>query len=486
MKQCLSIFLFFLVLNQAIGQGSKPATSSFKDLPPCDCSVFLTGSFGYVPSQKAQQIVTTMLEKIRQNCRISFDDRILIHEANCPSPIALLCPTTLPNGRLKDERVILYSNKFLDDFNKTDAELTWTDQHVLAHEIGHHVFGHPVNEETIEALRKQFASEAGSKTGRLSKYQRFNLQAQEIQADFFGLWFLNRTEKNFDFNAFITNFDLINIGRKEAEIIEKEKKKGKGYTLTHPPFKERLDAMQNFWSKLQTDSRRPMVARLGYFANAASAAYINLNPEKPYYDIAFVAGLTVAGQPRFSNDGAPVSAILYNPKDALNAYLGLSLSRFKWQKPLRVEGEVAWSKQRYGTLLGSGNTQQLLETIELRYLSVFPKITWSPGGLGSDDGFSTSRVAFFASCGPMVRIPLGIDYQNHGAMVSPGNRPTAELSVSPRVSLGIELLRKTFLPRGYKLALSYELQHIRLNANPRPSTVSHNIDATLYYTFLRR
>ena len=52
--------------------------------------------------------------------------------------------------------------------------------------------------------------------------------------------------------------------------------------------------------------------------------------------------------------------------------------------------------------------------------------------------------------------------------------------------MGVELLKKTFLPRGYKLALHYEPQRIRLRANPQPRMLAHTVDATVSYTFLRR
>ncbi|QHW00480.1 hypothetical protein [Spirosoma endbachense] len=472
-----------------------------RDADRCDCEdIPVKKRQGYlINEEKAIQLVNQMLVDIKKYApQIRFKGKIKVIETDCPYPSALLCTSTA-NG---EERLITYNNEYLNRISKEKNKLTWVDWHVLAHEVGHHVLGHldgssPIN-PAQKALEKEPKTGEGEKAvkGQNTKQKasdrhvKANQQAKEIEADFFAVWLLMNSNDRFSFRSFITSFDSIFVRSSERESQRRTTTKNKAgrsndssvESASHPFFGDRLKAMTQFWDKLQ--AKRVTLARAHYFSDAANAAYVELQPERVIWDLGFVAGMTVAGKPVFTSNGLPVAGLLYSFPDTKNWYAGLNISRFKWHSPLRYEADVAFSSQRYGTMLGDGSSKRLIETLDLRYLTVFPKVTWSPLGRRSNQ-FVANRIGFFASAGPTLRLPLGIDYTNSATTVAPANVPTLQVSVSPRVTIGIELLRKTIRAGAYKLAVSYECQNIQLNTDPHPKTKSHNLDVTLQYNFAR-
>lgn len=474
MKLHVPIIFIVLITHQTIGQPIQPDTSYKR---PCDCTILKSGSRGFLPSEKeARKVVINFLNLVRQHSSLNYNDTIAVKAAGCGPPEARNCITRLPNEQLVDIPLILYNNEFLYGINKNFVSITLVDRHILAHEIGHHVFGHLKNTDGEAVFSDLYGTDAVSKYRIARRYKVSNRQAEEIQADFFGLWLLSLTEKKLDFDAFVSEFN--------TDYIRKYIESAANYSSSHPLFKDRIKAMERFWSQLQIRNLQGKGVSRDYFASAASAAYVELHPERGFWDLSFVAGATMAGKPVFSANGQPIDALLYSVSDTFNLYAGLNLSRFQWNSPWRYEAEVAYSTQKYGTIISAGSSKRLLETLELRYLTVFPKVTWSPIGV-KNTKFVSNRFSFFVSVGPILRVPLKIKYHNYAVTVDPADRPSLQLSVSPRISVGVELLKKTFLPRGYKLALNYELERIRLDTNPRPTLVSHNLDITLQYTLAR-
>lgn len=457
----------------------------------CRCEDIPTNQSGYlVNEKKAIELVNKLLADVRKYSTIKFNETILVKETDCPIPSALLCRVGLTGRGVREERYITYNNDYLNRITKEKGVLTWVDWHVLAHEIGHHVLGHLDKSNPYIPLGEVYEKVMQGDKKLSAKYVMDSPQAHEFEADFFALWLLAHTNERFPFKTFITSFDTTYIHSSGADgkvLTTPARKTGRNATpsvasASHPFFGDRLWAMTKFWDKLQTE--RTTLAKANYFSNAASAAYIELHPERPFWDMSFVAGSTVAGKPMFTVDGQPVDALLYSVSKANNIYAGLNISRFQWHSPWRYEAEVAYSTQRYATLIGSGSSQQLLETLDLRYLTAFPRVTWSPLSRKRDQ-FISSRFGFFVSGGPIFRIPLGLDYQNVATTVPSANLPALQLSVNPRVSVGVELLKKTLRPRGYKLAFGYEYQGVKLKSSPHSKNISHNLDVTVYYNFAR-
>ena len=480
MKPCLFVLFALLLANQINGQPVKPtptqqADTSYKQY--CDCRALITRSEGlrYIPSEAAaNEAVAELLTLIRTNSSLNYTTAIVVRAAGCDSPKALICPTSLTNKKSDDVPLILYNTVFMEGINKKMALMTRVDRHILAHEISHHVLEHLKNTDS-EAIPRVL--QATGDTNRIQRrFKVNNQQATEIQADFFGLWVLSLLDKSLDFESFVSEFD--------TDYIRRYLEPNHAYNATHPSFKDRISAMRRFWRQLQLHELQQKGISRGYFANSASISYLELHPERIFWDLGVVAGLTVAGQPKFSVGGVPVDGLLYRAPNAYNLYMGLQLTRFKWQKPWQLEAEVAYSTQKYGTLIGSKPAQRLLETLDIQYVTIFPKATWIPFGRNSNR-FAAHRFGVFVSAGPMFRKPVGFTYENQGSTVAVENVPKLKPSVNFRASIGVELLRKSFRPGSYKIALSYEYSHIQLATTPKPNALSHNLDVTFHASFAR-
>ena len=471
---CAFILFSLLSVGQLLAQKSVLST------PKCGCDELKLSSRGYFGSEKeAEELVNSLLMKVTQVSKLNFGENIQVKEANCGSPMALICDTDLPNGKTKNVRVILYNNYFLNRITKNKGPATWVDKHILAHEIGHHVFGDPVNAESIAILAQMAENDGVVKNVPKSKLE--NLQAEEIRADFFGLWLLYKTEPSFDFTALIENFDE----KFWRQFDQNEKKDRKGQaTGTHPLFEERLEAMKKFWSKLKRDNRRRLLVGRGYFSDAATAAYIDLRPERAYWDVSLGAGLTVFGLPTFRSNNEQVSGFLYALPDAWNTNLNLLVSRFNWQKAWRFEAEMGWARQKYGTTNESNNGKRLVEELQMSFLTLGPRLTWNQ--TNGQSRLFTGKIGLFASIGANLRYPLAQEYVNYAVPSAQLAANSLSISVSPRVAVGVEYLKKTLLPRGFKVALGYEPQWLGFKTNPSAQIMTHNFDCTLYYSILRK
>lgn len=470
MKHALLILFLVTVFYPAKSQIVKGECN-------CDVLLFEKDGYNYLPNEaKAAEIIAFMLKRIQAVSHIRFNETISVREASCPSPKALMCP----KDQSKDQRLILYNNDFLNRITKKDGKLTWIDAHILAHEIGHHVLGHLEDHRKVAILQERFEQDTKGREKIMNQYRFYNSQALEIEADFFGLWLLFNVYPDFSFNGFIDNFD--------KEYLS-ELDKTRTSSSTHPPFQERHDAMRLFWRKLNEDRSRRPVASAGYFADAAGSAYMHLNKDKKIWDVSLMAGATVGGIPDFTVAGQKVDALVYHPsRESWNTNLGILVSWFKWQSQLRLESELAWSRQKYGTYSTANNNRTLLERFEVDYATIYPKVTWRPSGSRTRAVFTKWRFGLFASGGLNLRLPLGgMQYENFANPAVGKDYYKLKASVlNPRFTVGLEFLRKTYLARGYKLAFNYEWQKIALDATPRPKARSHNFDVTLYRSIYRR
>ncbi|GAB3566981.1 hypothetical protein GCM10027578_16910 [Spirosoma luteolum] len=440
---------------------------------------------GYLDSEeKAVAMVNGLLADISRYGRFRFNETIQVRETSCAVPSALICGVRLNGRLLRRERLISYNNTYLRRISKQKGPATWIDWHVLAHEIGHHVLGHLDGGSPILPIDRLYRQETDSKKQVRKSSAIDGLQAREFEADFFGLWLLSRTSERFSFPAFINSFDTTYIQTAGADPYlggmkdtgPHTARRAPAESAAHPFFSDRIWAMTRFWQKLHTE--RSTLAKASYFSDAASAAYVERHPERLFWDVGVVGGLTVVGKPAFSVDGMPVGGLLYTMPQALNWYGGLSVRRFRWFTPWQYEAELAYSTQRYGTTVWDGKVTRLLESLTVRWLTLAPKLTWQSGA-SRINRLLAHQVSGFVSVGPMLRWPLGLSYQNYAAGALTTTLPQVLPSLQPRVSVGVALLKETIRPRAVRLALSYEPTWIRFDATPRPTVVSHNLDLTL-------
>lgn len=151
--------------------------------------------YTYESSAEAKQIVERVMQVnvLPQN--------FIIKSADCNNALA----TTL--GK---QRYILYSTAFLENFKK-EANTQWAAYCVLAHEIGHHLSNHDL-EESNPAVRKKFELEADRFAGGI--LFRLGATLEEAQAG-------------------INTFSLETASQ------------------THPPKRARLEALAVGWKQAQ-------------------------------------------------------------------------------------------------------------------------------------------------------------------------------------------------------------------------------------------
>lgn len=119
--------------------------------------------YTYEASQEAIQIVERIMQMnvLPQN--------FVVRSADCNNALA----TTI--GK---RRYILYSTAFLENFKK-EANTAWAAYSVLAHEIGHHLSNHDL-EQTNPRVRKQYELEADKFSGGI--LYRLGATLEEAQA----------------------------------------------------------------------------------------------------------------------------------------------------------------------------------------------------------------------------------------------------------------------------------------------------------------
>jgi tetratricopeptide (TPR) repeat protein len=151
--------------------------------------------YTYESSSEAKQIVERIMQVnvLPQN--------FIIKSADCNNALA----TTI--GK---QRFILYSTAFLENFKK-EANTKWAAYCVLAHEIGHHLSNHDL-EETNPAVRKKYELEADKFAGGI--LFRLGASLEEAQAG-------------------VNTFSLENASQ------------------THPPKRARLEALAVGWKQAE-------------------------------------------------------------------------------------------------------------------------------------------------------------------------------------------------------------------------------------------
>ena len=124
----------------------------------------------YEPSKEAADIIT---EIMRLNV---LEQNFIVKSTDCKNALA----TTI--GK---KRYILYNTSFLENFKK-EAQTKWAAYCVLAHEIGHHLNNHDL-EETDPTVRKQFELAADRFAGAVLFKLGANLEQAQAGVNTFAL-----------------------------------------------------------------------------------------------------------------------------------------------------------------------------------------------------------------------------------------------------------------------------------------------------------
>lgn len=470
----LFLLTLFFFRHSFAQTGSKPNNA----LLPCNCNAIENIQLGLLPDEiEARQLLGAYMLKLTSFTKIKLDEPIIVKMAACGSPQATICPTQLPNGAIRNVRLILYNNKLLERLNKEKKkDYTLVDKQILLHELGHQVLGHIKDSKSVEALNSLFSKDISKEQLRaLAKYGSSNPLAQELEADIFSIWALSKIEPAFDISQLIKQFDPEEIKKLDIELSN-------AAHSDHPLFSDRIKTMENFQEQMRR--RTPTYPPRKYFADIASTAYLELWPDRPVYELYLSGGMIVGGFPMFKVEKEKVNAFLYAFDKYPNFQIGLSFNRFRWNKPLQTSLEINWSRQQYGTILTTNDGNKLAEKLQFNYLTLCPQVGWNSTGVAHQKSLRSLRVGFIANIGINMFVPMGKPaYTNY---IASTHTPTIGFSALPKLSVGLALLKKSFLPRGFKWLLSYEPQWIRLAVTPKPTAISHNFTTTFQYAIVRR
>lgn len=483
-----NIYLIFLAsiasINPLFPQKppSKFATDYTENLP-CDCDGYAKGGRRYIPDAKtAQNLINGYLQAIAKNSKIrTSSDPIYVLEANCDSPMAALCPG--------DIRLILFNKYFFELINAKDEHtVTLVDKHVLAHELGHHVLGHFKKIGSLNEVEKIYEKDKGYLKKKFITNN--NPMAQEIEADLFALWLLYKLEKGFQADMLINQIDTMRMEafdkrfmkqRKVTTTVKNAKEEEKSYS-THPFFSDRIKTMRQYQNIVK--NLKTTVSARG-FTNLGNSAFMDLWPSRAYWDLSLSAGVVLGGIPDFSADGQKVEAFMYAFNKKTSFFTGLSLTRFRWDKPWQTTLDIHWSRQHYGTTFLTNKGSKLAEELYLDYLTFSPQIGWNSAGGSRSGSLVASKRGLLLNLGANFFVPSKtLSYTNY--IVASAPVPRLRFSVMPKVSIGLAFTKKTFMPRNLKWLVSYEPQWIRLDVTPKPTVISHNFTTTLQYAIVRR
>ncbi len=148
-----------------------------------------------LPSKKAVRII----ESLQDFSGIEQD--LIIFQGNVPNALA----TTY-----EDKKIIIYNKDFIEDADKLSRTDFWQSTFILAHEIGHHLYGHVLSNDSTIRYR------------------------QELQADKFAGFLLYRMGAKQDQSTWIMISSLLQDSR---------------VSITHPQKAVRFTAIIDGWQK---------------------------------------------------------------------------------------------------------------------------------------------------------------------------------------------------------------------------------------------
>lgn len=252
-----------------------------QDFIVADASCGLTDSLFHLPellSFASDQEAMDVMNRITEI--VGLGSNFTVQAANIPNAAAAIIGT---------QRYILYNPNFIRKIRLSSSH-DWPAISILAHELGHHLNGH-----TLQMT--------GSRPG------------MELEADEFSGFVLRKMGANLD----------------EAQEALKMIASPYG-SLTHPPARERLDAVAVGWNRADTYLKGHYQAPVSYAPeNALYQVSFNASPDRLYFltdDYSFVA---VKGETKVRLGGmSPNSSaeypyvIYFNGQDKTGIYLSRS------------------------------------------------------------------------------------------------------------------------------------------------------------------
>lgn len=179
-----------------------------------------------VETESAEEIIRDIMDAV--DMETTFE----VRAARIPNAAA---------ATIKGKRYILYNPAFIVKLQEATGSNRWAPISILAHEIGHHVFGHTLT-------------------------QSANPQQTELEADAFSGFVLRRMGANLD----------------DAQLAVRLAS-GRAATATHPGRYDRMVAIANGWEKADEQlTGAPVVSQLAS-KYIAYDVYFNSDPQAKYH-----------------------------------------------------------------------------------------------------------------------------------------------------------------------------------------------------------
>ncbi len=439
-----NIFVFLVLIFLAIHTIAQPKTTK-KVANSCKCENIKGNGISnerdaFSSAVEARKVFSAFLDFFPQ-----FKGKISVLAVTClnnPAK-ALICPENKNNIRY-----VLYDN---DELN--GDEITWFDQFVLAHELGHHVRNHfhdgsNYNPETSELILEE--------KKKMRYYNRSIVE--ELQADELAVYVIKKLGGNINY------------------IVKKIESRNDEASSSHPSSKERSEFIKKCWNEIDVNQSFSSHSH----KNFASEFHDKYNRTVYGLSVEVLAGYIMGNNSNFIKDNKIVNAALVSNLSSPAFTTGMRFSYININWPIRPEIETTYSKFKFVTLDDSKTNK--IEDFNFEQINITPQATFNTLGLSHEKRTTIPRFGFTASVGYSLNIPLKYSYKNYYSNITALGIDNIKKIGNLTFAVGIE--RKPIrdeLVKYYRLSLRYSPTSLGIKNLSNVSTKSNIISANLSF-----
>jgi hypothetical protein len=423
--------------------------------------------------------------------------------------------------KCKENKYILYNNKFLDEMQK---KASWAERFVMAHEIGHHLHLHTDEKNVFNDTRLPKISiekhngqtiycaykinRKGDSTRIVSestlKLQSFYQHLKEFQADATATWILfQRGIKKDELESIWTQYTLQT--QQKAEV----------WSTTHPSISTRKKHTLLLWEALcraqplskmpstsqntsksyektiqkatrlirdkETKNKKKVnVTRLlsgqavsnfifDLSENAFGSDSTGLSPSeqlfweyiqrKHKFTIEPVIGMSIANNQWTTTPQMYKENALLAQFTRPSAYVGAKLTWLSWYNFLWLESSVVYKRMEFATYDTQNNLKYKVEQFKWQGVQIAPQVILTT--VSNKRNYQLLKQGLYVSIGGSLDIPCNLNYQNFHAPSSVQFIRSMP-SLSPIVGVGLIQLSRDKTKINARLGLTYQAQKIIL------------------------
>ena len=421
---------------------------------------------------KAQQVIDTYCRLFARPAKIY------------PKPYACnelvfsrICET---NG----QKYIFYQESFLDGL---EAQSTWGDQFVLAHEIAHHLLGHTerayrlgktqgVPENYVNNTMYQAKDKRGNKKEYAISIPQRHLH--ELEADALGLWMVIQKKA--------TRSDMQTIFRALPKLLSVYSRSYDPNTTTdsHPSLFIRERLIERYWDKYEkriggkryaaideegnfkalTDDTEEFYAFQLLSATAEQQEQFNETERSVRDSLSrrsrLFVDVVLGGmfqRPALHRAGNPVAAT--NSRSITG---GLRVGFGRWYQHHRVETDLKLAASSFTTQAQVADGLRTIEEFKTTYLYVQPRYVYSR--MDHQAKYAYRASGWMATAGVSVSVPLQYEYTNYAAAVY--QKVPQRVGVTGVAGLGYGISNWNNRHGHFRVWLLYQPQPLNVATNP--------------------